>query len=200
LRYNRARYYSPSLGRFISEDPIGFAGGDVNLYAYVGNSPTNAIDPNGTNPLVVGCVVGAAANVGIDWLIANVSGRKYTWQDAGQSALSGCVFSLLGAAGAGSKAGKVLGLSDDALPNPTISQMKKALRKVYGYVGKLPKGEDSKWGRPQRGDAEKGYRFDPPHPPRPGRDAAEQGWHFNYWDYTKGKRNSGGISGSEPIE
>ncbi len=37
--YYRARYYSPEMGRFLSEDPIGFAGGDVNFYSYVGNSP-----------------------------------------------------------------------------------------------------------------------------------------------------------------
>jgi uncharacterized protein RhaS with RHS repeats len=43
----RARYYDPSVGRFISEDPIGFEGGDVNLCAYVGNNPVNRIDPNG---------------------------------------------------------------------------------------------------------------------------------------------------------
>jgi len=36
LDYMRARYYDPSVGRFISEDPLGFDGGDVNLYAYVG--------------------------------------------------------------------------------------------------------------------------------------------------------------------
>jgi RHS repeat-associated protein len=47
LYYYRARYYSPKLQRFISEDPIGFAGGDVNLYAYVGNGPMNYIDPLG---------------------------------------------------------------------------------------------------------------------------------------------------------
>jgi len=34
------------LGLF-SQDPIGFAGGDANLYRYVGNSPTNATDPSG---------------------------------------------------------------------------------------------------------------------------------------------------------
>ena len=49
LYYYRARYYHPVLQRFISEDPIGFAGGDVNLYAYVGNAPINFVDPFGTN-------------------------------------------------------------------------------------------------------------------------------------------------------
>ncbi|MHC1727308.1 MAG: RHS repeat domain-containing protein [Syntrophobacteraceae bacterium] len=47
LYYMRARYYDPSVGRFISEDPIGFAGGDVNLSAYVQNDPINLIDPLG---------------------------------------------------------------------------------------------------------------------------------------------------------
>ena len=47
LYYMRARYYDPSVGRFISEDPIGFAGGDVNFYAYVGNQPIGFIDPWG---------------------------------------------------------------------------------------------------------------------------------------------------------
>jgi RHS repeat-associated protein len=47
LIYNRARWYDPSLGRFISEDPIGFAAGDANLSRYVGNSTPNAVDPSG---------------------------------------------------------------------------------------------------------------------------------------------------------
>jgi len=47
LYFYRARYYNPSLQRFISEDPIGLLGGDSNLYGYVGNSPTNANDPLG---------------------------------------------------------------------------------------------------------------------------------------------------------
>ena len=53
LYFNRARYYNPQLGRFISEDPLGFSGGDVNLYAYTGNSPTNFVDPSGkSNSLI----------------------------------------------------------------------------------------------------------------------------------------------------
>ena len=46
LYYYRNRYYSPSLGRFISEDPIGIVGG-LDLYAYVDDSPANAQDPLG---------------------------------------------------------------------------------------------------------------------------------------------------------
>jgi RHS repeat-associated protein len=46
LYYYRARYYDPKLGRFISEDPIGFLGG-VDFYAYVGGNPANAIDSFG---------------------------------------------------------------------------------------------------------------------------------------------------------
>ena len=45
--YYRARYYEPLLQRFISEDPIGFNGGDFNLYAYVTNNPNEYVDPWG---------------------------------------------------------------------------------------------------------------------------------------------------------
>lgn len=47
LYYMRARYYDPDVGRFISEDPTGFDGGDMNLMAYVANNPANLVDPNG---------------------------------------------------------------------------------------------------------------------------------------------------------
>ena len=47
LYHYRTRYFDPSVGRFISEDRIGFAGGDRNLYRFVSNSPTNFKDPNG---------------------------------------------------------------------------------------------------------------------------------------------------------
>ncbi len=51
LQYSRARFYDPQIGRFISEDPIGFAGG-INLYAYVGNHPTMFTDPLGFFPSI----------------------------------------------------------------------------------------------------------------------------------------------------
>ncbi len=52
LIYYRARWYDPRIGRFISEDPIGFAAGDANLSRYVGNSSPNAVDPSGLDRLL----------------------------------------------------------------------------------------------------------------------------------------------------
>jgi RHS repeat-associated protein len=46
LYFYRARYYSPSFGRFVSEDPIGFKGG-VNQHSYVGDDPIGLSDPLG---------------------------------------------------------------------------------------------------------------------------------------------------------
>ncbi len=42
-----ARDYDPVTGRWLGKDPIGFAGGDTNLFGYVGGNPVNAIDPLG---------------------------------------------------------------------------------------------------------------------------------------------------------
>jgi RHS repeat-associated protein len=46
LYYNRFRYYSPALGRYVSRDPVSFLEGP-NLYLYVGNDPVNRADPLG---------------------------------------------------------------------------------------------------------------------------------------------------------
>jgi len=48
---NRARAYHPGLGRFLSEDPTGFAGGDMNLFSYCGGDPINCSDPTGETPV-----------------------------------------------------------------------------------------------------------------------------------------------------
>jgi RHS repeat-associated protein len=43
----RARYYNPTTGRFLSEDPIGFEGSGTNLYAYASENPLRFTDPSG---------------------------------------------------------------------------------------------------------------------------------------------------------
>lgn len=47
LQNNLHRWYDPMVGRWASEDPIGFAARDANIYRYVANMTTMAVDPNG---------------------------------------------------------------------------------------------------------------------------------------------------------
>ncbi|MBX7062201.1 MAG: hypothetical protein K1X52_11120 [Pyrinomonadaceae bacterium] len=58
LQFSRARFYAPKLGRFISEDPIGFRGNDINLYGYVNDNPTSKNDPTGLIDLGYGSPTG----------------------------------------------------------------------------------------------------------------------------------------------
>ncbi|MDD4950806.1 RHS repeat-associated core domain-containing protein [Sulfuricurvum sp.] len=53
LYYYRARYYDPTIGRFITPDPIGFLSGDTNFYRYVGNDPVNFNDPSGLQSMAI---------------------------------------------------------------------------------------------------------------------------------------------------
>ncbi len=53
LYYYRARYYKPQIGRFVSQDPIGFRAG-MNVYAYVADSPTAFVDPFGLDRRGIG--------------------------------------------------------------------------------------------------------------------------------------------------
>ncbi|WP_116237407.1 RHS repeat-associated core domain-containing protein [Parasphingopyxis lamellibrachiae] len=53
MNYYKARMYSPSLGRFMQTDPIGYDDG-MNMYAYVGNDPMNGTDPTGEIVVISG--------------------------------------------------------------------------------------------------------------------------------------------------
>jgi RHS repeat-associated protein len=54
LYYYRARYYDANLGKFLSEDPLGFSTGDTNLSRYVKNVPLSRLDPSGLEGILVG--------------------------------------------------------------------------------------------------------------------------------------------------
>lgn len=57
----RLRHYDPETGRWVTKDPIGFAGGDTNLYSYSLQDPVNFVDPKGTFlvPVAIGIFIGA---------------------------------------------------------------------------------------------------------------------------------------------
>jgi RHS repeat-associated protein len=63
LYHTPARYYSPTLQRFLSEDPIQFDGGQVNLFGYVGDDPANLSDPSGNCPVCLPLVAGGLGGI-----------------------------------------------------------------------------------------------------------------------------------------
>ena len=73
------RYYDPANGRWLTRDPIGYAGG-VNLYGYCGNDPGNRWDPSGYNPLGDGFGNAGAglAGAGFGW-----AGNPGNWAPGG---------------------------------------------------------------------------------------------------------------------
>jgi len=219
LQNNHHRWYSPDLGRWLSEDPIGFAAGDLNLSRYVGNGPTNRVDPSGLvwagdwwNYWFTGRISPEQEaqknknreSLSLDscQLAGSNAGMRYSAEQFGEMAIEAerqAEATAISVAMVFIPVGGVGGAAANNAKKPSISACKCALKKAYAEVGKLPKGNPGKWGSPTRGTTIKGYRLDPPHPKAPA-GSPESCWHLNWWDYTKGSRSSGlGQKGSIPI-
>jgi RHS repeat-associated protein len=59
LQWNINRWYDANVGRWVSEDPIGFKGGDVNLLRYTLNTPCCYVDTSGNFPIILPVIVAA---------------------------------------------------------------------------------------------------------------------------------------------
>jgi RHS repeat-associated protein len=103
------RDYDPETARWTTQDPIGLAGGDTNLYAYVGGDPINATDP---------------------------TGLMLQGNPAMDSALNGGLLSSLGfeqfARGAFNYNEGVLKLSNDATFNEGLAQIRQGICQMVG--------------------------------------------------------------------
>jgi RHS repeat-associated protein len=129
LYFYRARYYDPQAGRFISEDPIRFGGGDVNLYRYVLDDPISYQDPLGLWAGIDDAIFsggGAIAGLAGQGLSDLLSGQLSGWEDYTGAAIGGAAFgeTLLyaGPVLAGAVGGAVTNASKQGLKNLTGKQ------------------------------------------------------------------------------
>jgi len=107
LHFYRARWYDAKIGRFISEDPIGFSGGDINLYGYVKNNPIRFTDPSGLRLCHwVAGVAGGVAGGAVGYFGGTIAGGYIGGALGGLAGGTGGTFAL---PGGGTIGGGVLG-------------------------------------------------------------------------------------------
>jgi RHS repeat-associated protein len=152
LNYDRARYYDPQSARFLSQDPIGFASHDDNLYRYTFNSPLDGQDPTGNGFFssifkdikhIVHSVakdVGSVAHEivsGVTDVVRDVAGAVEHVGEGVYDAVSGVVVAATSSIEAGLTGGSVLNAFDDSLKNAggkVLNQLGDAASNVEGVL------------------------------------------------------------------
>jgi RHS repeat-associated protein len=158
LQYNRARYYSPSVERFISQDPWGIAASGPDLYSYAGDDPINRSDPTGRD---VGVVKGGydhgegyieadpeGANVGVGVCLFDCGSSVETKPGERKSGPGGelCLSALCWSPGEGFHPGDPFGgggrgwVPIPVLPGGGIGGVKRALSDVPSSPGPILAG------------------------------------------------------------
>jgi RHS repeat-associated protein len=134
LSYYGYRFYSPSLGRWLTRDPLGETGG-INLYAYVQNNPVNLLDPLGLWGFTIG-FQGTGALFGF-----GITGGIYGnfAHDPSQLWYSGWSYSATVVLGGGA-AGSVYGLSGGGDVSVNNACNVNQLNGAFGNAGRLGLG------------------------------------------------------------
>ena len=97
------RDYDAETGKWTAKDPIGFDGGDTNLYGYVLGDPVNLVDPEGLIIPVIPILIGAVVGAGTSWI---QQGIQNGWSNVDPvQVLLGAATGAFGGTGAGIFAG-----------------------------------------------------------------------------------------------
>jgi len=146
LVYAQQRYYDPIVGRFLSVDPVtadAGSGGNFNRYWYANNNPYRFTDPDGRFG-VVGFVIGAAIDVGVQVF---VDGKSLADVDVGDALVAGLASAVIPGLGnlakvggqsfkAISSAGKAIGKVSSKAAN-TVNRAEKNAAAIKRNVEKI---------------------------------------------------------------
>jgi len=145
----QARYYDPVIGRFYSNDPVGYTASNpvmsFNRYLYVNNNPYKYTDPNGEFlHSLVGGLVGGVVSLALDYASSggDMSYQQMTGSFVGGAATGAMVANgvpLTVANGIGSAAGEAVTQTANALSGKEASIGKVITSGVVGAIaGKVP--------------------------------------------------------------